>query len=404
MATTKIIETAPLHGIDLTVSDVRLPHQEPAPVRSVAPARLDGSGALAAEPGATEAISDWRDTADFPVPPRLRPDAEQERARLSSQSVDIMTALQTAAALNGTRDRGFQRKTLYATTTGVFRAPSNLPRDLHAGPFTPGAEYRAIVRFANAASTAQPDTEPDQRAVGVRITDDAGRVQDLTFTSGAAGNHARDAPQFNSTMKATLRMTGGGLAGRVIAIVGLLLREGPRQTLRLVRARRSAVDSGVSLAALRYYSRSPLEMGTKLVHLALLPIDDTAEALVHEARGARDGLGRDLCLRRSEGDVRFRIAAAEAPGLDDMSRRPRGPWVTVGEITLPRQRTSEAEMLNVAARLHGELAMHPFNVWEPGTLVPRGELNEILRGPVYAASARNSGRSDDPPATPSYGL
>ena len=47
--------------------------------------------------------------------------------------------------------------------------------------------------------------------------------------------------------------------------------------------------------------------------------------------------------------------------------------------------------------------MHPFNVWEEGALTPRGELNEILRLPVYRASARNGGRHDEPPATPQHG-
>ena len=125
---------------------------------------------------------------------------------------------------------------------------------------------------------------------------------------------------------------------------------------------------------------------------------------MHEAQGARDGLGRDLCARRSAGDVRFRIGAAEAPGLEDMTAVPHRPWVTVGEVILPMQRTSEAEMLAAAAQVHAALAMHPFNRWEEGALTPRGELNEILRKPVYAASAANSGRKDTPPATPQYGI
>jgi hypothetical protein len=140
------------------------------------------------------------------------------------------------------------------------------------------------------------------------------------------------------------------------------------------------------------------------VHLALVPVEGTPEELAHEARGARDGLGRDMCMRRTASDIRFRIMAAEAPGLEDMSRAPQGPWVTIGELRLPMQRTAEAQMLDAAARIHSELAMHPFNVWDRGVLTPRGELNEILRKPVYARSALNSGRRDTPPQTPDYGI
>jgi hypothetical protein len=228
-------------------------------------------------------------------------------------------------------------------------------------------------------------------------------VQDLTFTSGAAGNHARDARQFVSSMKAVADGAGGGLGGRLRALVGLVRREGLGEALRLARVRRASVDTGVSLAALAYYSRSPIEMGEKLVHLALVPTGTPAPELVHDARGARDGLGRDLVQRRAAGELRFRIAAAEAPPLDDLSWAPVGPWITVGEIRLPRQASGENDMLAVAARVHAELAMHPFNRWDEGSLVPRGELNEILRGPVYRASAAASARHDDPPSTPQHG-
>jgi hypothetical protein len=402
-----IIETAPLHGVDLTVTKPRLPHDRPAPVATVRPDQVDRSGTLAAPQAAAQTVSAWKDIRDYTIPPRLDPlrtDLAGEREQLAHDSVDIVSALQKVSAQHDTIDRGFQRKTLYVTTSAEFRVPVNLPASIVAGPFRPGAKHRAIVRFSSASSKAQPDPVPDQRAVGVRITDDGGHIQDLTFTSGSAGNHARDARQFNSSMIAARHLAAGGILGRVRAIVGLLSREGIRETRRLNRARRDALDSGVSLAAIRYYSRSPVELGRKLVHLALLPVEGTVEELVHDARGARDGLGRDLLARRAAGDVRFRLAAAEAPGLDDMTVPPTGPWITIAEIRLPMQRTSETEMLRLAGRIHGELAMHPFNLWEAGALKPRGELNEILRKPVYIASARNSGRVDEPPAAPDLGI
>lgn len=407
MATAQIIETAPLHGIDLTVANAPLPSDRPAPSVEVPGSLLDSSGVLATEPGSGGTVSGWRDVGDYSVPPLLDPDSPEQAARreeLAAEGVEIVTALQKRSEEHQVPGRGFQRKTLYVTTTAEFRVPVNLPRELEAGPFTAGAKYRAIIRFSNADPSARPDPRKDQRAVGVRITDDAGRVQDLTFTSGSAANHARGAKQFNSSMRAALHMANGGIGGRLRGLLSLLLREGVTETIRMSRARSAAVNQKMSLAAMTYYSRSPVELGRKLVHLALIPVEGTPPELVHEARDARDGLGRDLCARRSEGDVRFRIGAAEAPGLDDMTAVPHRPWVTVGEVNLPRQRTSEAQMLAAAAAIHGELAMHPFNQWEEGVLNPRGELNEILRRPVYAASAANTGRRDWPRATPQYGV
>lgn len=406
MATTTIIDTAPLHEIDLRVSGVTLPSDHPAPTTPVDGGLLDPDGTIASEPGSVGTVSGWRDIDDYTVPPILDPDLPAQalrREQLASDGVALVTALQQAAAEHEVAGRGFQRKTLYATTTATFGSPTNLPRDLEAGPFTAGARYRAIVRFSNADAGSRRDTAADQRAVGVRITDDAGHVQDLTFTSGSAANHARGAQQFNSSMRAAIYMVNAGVIGRLRGALSLLFREGIAETVRMSRARSAAVERDVSLAALTYYSRSPIEMGRKLVHLALIPLDGTESQLVHEARGARDGLGRDLCARRMEGDIRFRVAAAEAPGLEDMTAIPHRPWVTVGEIRLARQPVSEAEMLATAAKVHAELAMQPFNSWEDGVLRPRGELNEILRKPVYAASAGNSGRKDQPPATPQYG-
>lgn len=362
------------------------------------------AGSLASEPDAAVRIAGWRPVADYAMSALLdpvRPEAASSRAQLAEDATRTLARLQRACAgKNRQPDRGFQRKTLYATTTARFQVPKNLPPALAGGPFQPGADFRAIVRFSSAGSAIASDTDPDQRAAGLRITDDNGHVQDLTFTSGAAGNHARDARQFVSSMQAVADGAGGGLIGRLRALFDLLSREGLHETLRLARARREAVDMGVSLVALTYYSRSPIEMGERLVHLALLPVDDPSPGLTQSAIGARDGLGRDLTLRRSAGDVRFRLAAAEAPSLDDLSTPPGGPWITIGEIRLPRQLASEADMLAVAAHVHATTAMHPFNRWDDHSLRPMGELNEILRRPVYRASSEASGRRDNPPSTP----
>ncbi|HEU4364479.1 MAG TPA: hypothetical protein VFT13_03345, partial [Candidatus Krumholzibacteria bacterium] len=261
-----IVETAPCYGVDFATPLVIAPGSH-----------LDRRGVLASEADANAAVARWKSIGDYRLPPLLdeaRADLDGERSALVDRGVRILDRLQAAAEQHGVRDRGFQRKTLYVTTTAEFRV-ANLPDELRAGPFQPGAAFRAIARFSSTASKVQADTVKDQRAAAVRITDDRGRVQDLTFTSGGAGNQARNARQFNSSMKAAIDTLDGGIGGTLKGLLGLLWREGLRETWRLVMARRSACDSGVSLAALSYYSRSPIEMGVKLVHLALVPLEGT---------------------------------------------------------------------------------------------------------------------------------
>src|SRR5262245_50361236 len=114
-----IVETAPLYGVDLATPVVIIPDEH-----------LYRGGVLTSETEAKEAVSRWKSVRDYDLPPLLdagRTDLEGKRKALVDQSMKILDKLQAAAAQHGVQDRGFQRKTLYVTTTAVFRVPVNLP-------------------------------------------------------------------------------------------------------------------------------------------------------------------------------------------------------------------------------------------------------------------------------------
>jgi hypothetical protein len=343
------------------------------------------------------AISGWKSIADYGEI-ALRGERAVEVGR---QAAGLITALQQVASRRPVR--GFQGKTLYASTTARFGVTDEIPKELRAGPLQPGAQYRAIVRFSNSASVTGSDAKKDQRAVGIRIVGDKGEVQDITLTSGSSGNHARNAQQFNDTIRAAVYAARGTLASRLRALGVLLTRVGIGETMRIVRARRAAVDKGVSLAALTYYSRSPFELGTKMVQMRLEPVAETPAEHLPGLPGTRSGLGRDLCRRRQQQDVRFHFQVAEAPSVTDTSEPVRTAWFTIAELRLPKHDACEARMLDVAQEVHASVGMHPFNRWGGDVLRPRGELNEILRRPVYWTSAHNMGRADRSPWTADLG-
>ena len=386
-----------LRGLDLRRSGVVLPSAEPAPRVTVQRDHVDSQGTLAIEPDAARVVAGWKAIPGYGHVTRRG----EAAITVGQQAAGLITALQHAAS-RGTV-RGFQGKTLYASTTARFLVAEGIPAELQAGPFQPGAGYRAIVRFSSSASTSASDAKKDQRAVGVRIIGDQDEVQDLTLTSGSSGNHARDAAQFNHTIRAAVYAARGGLRSRLRALGVLLARVGIRETLRILWARRKAVDAGVSLAALAYYSRSPFELGSRMVQMRLAPLDRTEPDLPPWLRGTRSGLGRDLCQRRRQDDVRFRFQVSEAPSVTDTSVSVKTQWITVGELRLPRQDEGEARMLDVAQEIHATVAMHPFNQWAEGVLVPRGELNELIRRPAYWTSAHNTGRADGKPAIANLG-
>ncbi len=327
-----------------------------ASARPLGSTLLDETGVLATEHDAALRMAGCRAIADHALPLRLGSAAQGQR--LAATAAWSVQQLQRAVADRETPDHGIQLRTLYGRTAARFRVPTDPAPLLVRGPFQLAADWRAIVRFSHWAAQSDANSVPDQRAVGVRILD-AGRVQNLGFASGAAGDGARDARQFLSTMQAVGDGTMGGLRGRFLAMSGLLCREGGRVTLHLARGGRTLIDIEASLA-LSCSSPSPIRMDEKFAHLALHP----AAPPCARARGR--GMKRPGRLQprvhaapRLPGSV---LLPCRPQGADAQGSEPTAPgaWIILGGIALPRQDARNVGMLKVAAGVHAKMVMHPL--------------------------------------------
>src|SRR5687768_12681128 len=78
-------------------------------------------------------------------------------------------------------DRAFHAKSTLAVDDAQLRF-GELPADLQVGFARPGATYRAIVRFSNAAGSSEPDYALDLRGVALRIEVGDETSHDLLMT------------------------------------------------------------------------------------------------------------------------------------------------------------------------------------------------------------------------------
>ncbi len=322
---------------------------------------------------------DWKAELDAPRDPA-------EQSELEAKAASVMKEVQTAGARPGCPlHRGFQAKGTYATGKAELAVSPDLPAVLSEGPFQAGAKHRAIVRFSNASNSIQSDGEADQRSVAIRITDDHGKFQDILLTSGSSANHAKDAQAFLAGAEAKAK---GGIGG----IFGLARDVGPIDAVRMLVASKLAASEGKSLAAESFFGRAPFKLGEHAVHIRLVP--KNADETTVKGSG-KDSLRQDFVTRRAKDDITYEL---QVQGYTDPDRTPmndhrkewEGPWVTIGQLTFPKQRDLEVSAAKRAVDDVDKLSFSPFNQWD-GALEPLGDLNKI-RKVAYEESAKNTGR------------
>ena len=127
-------------GAEKSRKPAEAPKEAPAPIQAAPAARTA-----------------WREEYEGGSP-------EAERLVFERLARDIMLVqLKTRKRSGGAIARTFHAKSVLAVASATLRFDDELPGPLRVGHARPGAAYETTVRFSNASSAPQADSQPDLR-------------------------------------------------------------------------------------------------------------------------------------------------------------------------------------------------------------------------------------------------
>ncbi len=280
-----------------------------------------------------EPRTDWQET--------VAPDEGERFERYAEQLRELQRG---RARRRPPATRGLHAKA-NAGVEAEFRVLADLPAPARAGVFARPQTYRAYVRFSNGMGHAQSDARPDVRGVAIKVVGVAGkklipgledaRTQDFLLIRTPSIPFA-DADAFVWFV----------LAARSPALLPAraLVRLGPLGAARLVATlARNVTQPVLPLAGASYFSAASIQCGRYAARYSLAPREPAPRA--PSGRQGGDFLGNELAERLAGGPVvyDFRLQFYADPRrtpIEDHTREwsaEDAPWVTVAELTLPRQ-------------------------------------------------------------------
>jgi len=315
--------------------------------------------------------------------------AEQELRDFERFAVAILKVQDTVKRRSGALkiDRAQHAKALLAVDNAKLRVSDDLPEDLNAGPWRPGAEFDVTLRLSNASGQHQSDSQRDLRGAALRV-DTGAAVQDLLMTNFPVP-HARDAEQFIAfaTSMAGSRITG---------IPKLIFAVGPKEAIRMLRNVAGGTGRPVrSIAEESFWSRGAMLWGEAgPVRYFIRPLSAKGAGKVPEDWTPSDNpnylrneiaelLGKDdvsweLCVQRFLSEEVTPVEDAAAAWPED-----KAVPVVVATLTVPQQDVTSLDAQSKTAEIDG-LAFNPWNTTPD--FRPLGNLNRARKA-VYAASA-----------------
>jgi hypothetical protein len=322
---------------------------------------------------------------------------EAERAEFAALAATIMSAqaiAQKKASAHGVPHRA--ARTLHAKATlaledAELQFREDLPEDLQHGFAKPGATYRTIARFSNAANTGEPDFKPDLRGVALRVQVAEDTVHDLLMTNFPV-SHARNGRQFVEFARAT----AGSTVAQLIGIPRLVRRFGAREPIRMfcnvLKARRHQPGSVFTET---YWSRGALRWGPDLaVRYLLRPVPDTPTTAPSKTDPAY--LSADAAGRLAAGPVRMQLCIqryrdpAYTP-IEDTAvewTEQNAPAEPVAVLTVGRRDITSPEAQSAAEAVDA-LAFNPWNTTDE--FRPLGNLNRARKAAYDASAAVRGG-------------
>ncbi len=308
---------------------------------------------------------------------------EAERQLIEGYVRDIRAIQERTAAKAGkSPDRTLHAKIIVGVRNARLVVDRDLPPDLAAGYFQPGAELATAIRLSNASPFHRGDTAADMRGAALRINTGDGGFHDLLMTSYPV-SHARDAWQFIEVAKIA---TGP----KPLVLPRFILKFGLSETLRILRNIKTGSQPIESLRTQQFWSRAPLLWGSAgPVRYALRPVAQPAGKQPDETD--RNYLATEFANGAAAGDVLYKLSLqryvdSETTPIENGAaewRESDAPFVDVATLIIPAQDLGSTEAVRAKQAIDG-LAFNPWNC--PPQFRPLGGLNRA-RNRVYFASA-----------------
>ena len=284
-------------------------------------------------------------------------------------------------------ERASHAKMLLGVTNATLRVLPEVPQQYRVGFFQPGTEYPVTIRFSNASSAHQPDTQRDLRGAALRIRVSDQELHDL-FVANYPTAHVRNARQFVAFAKT--------LAGpRWLLIPGLILRLGPLQALRTMLNLLASTRRQVRSLALKFLLE-PRSDPVGRCWTRALPVAPSLRCCrrAQVAQPGADYLREEIIARLGEGEVRFDLylqpfVSKWATPIENFGvtwREKVSPPVLVATLTIPKQEVDAAEG-RATERLVDQLAFNPWNTTDE--FRPLGNMNRARKA-AYAPAPRTA--------------
>jgi hypothetical protein len=315
-----------------------------------------------------EPSTEWREV--------IQPD---EKERHERQAAEFVALQQRKSAKYGT-GRALHRKQLAALRATVDVA-ADLPAYAKQGIFKIPNRYDAWIRLSNGGFNRAPDGVPDIRGFSIKVLGVAGPAalggeavsQDFALINRNRFSSATSEDFTN------LVITGGSTRG------GALLRLAKNPGLiPQVRAVSTALKTPFSgFATHDFFSAAPIAFGPYAVRVRLVAASDQVNP------AASDDWAADIYDRLIDNplsydlQVQFFIDETATPIEDAAADWAAAPYLTVGRLTVPRQKPDEA--------LATQVESARFDPWN--ALVEHRPLGEVMRARKVAYYASQQARS-----------
>jgi catalase len=300
-----------------------------------------------------------------------------ERERHEAQAARFVELQARKSERYGT-GRALHRKQV-AALRATLTVPADLPEYARQGLFAVPDKYDAWVRLSNGGFNRAPDSVPDIRGFAVKVLGLSGQAAlggEALSQDFALINHDRFSSATSEDFAKVVDL-GSGTRGQIIR--GVLKDRGLLKQLRYTVAALKRPFTG--FATQDFFSAAPIAFGPYAVRVKLAATDDRPNP------NASDDWAADIYDRLIDKaldydfQVQFFTDEQRTP-IEDASVRWDSPYLTVGRLTIPRQKPDED--------LAAEVESATFDPWN--ALAQHRPLGEVMRARKVAYFASQQHR------------